>query len=304
MSIRGLIKRFGANAALAGVDLEVGEGEVLGLLGPNGAGKSTLVRALIGRVRPDEGEIRIFDRPADSPGARALVGYVPQEIALYALLSARENLAVFGRYLGLDGAALAKGVERGLEFANLADRASEPTRDFSGGMKRRLNFAVGILNSPRLVLLDEPTVGVDPQSRERLYAMVEELRASGATVLYATHYMEEAERLCDRVAVIDHGRVIALGTQAELVRRTIGEGRELTVETQGELPPALRAELAVAGARIDGARIARVSVDPTADVPRLLAMLESAGVTARDLRLAVPSLEQVFLHLTGRELRE
>ncbi len=247
VEIQGVEKRFGAVQALAGVDLELAAGEVLGLLGPNGAGKSTLVRALIGRVRPDVGGIRLFGRPADEPGARDALGYVPQEIALYPVLTAAQNLRVFGRYLGLAGERLAAAVAAGLAFSNLEDRAGDAVESFSGGMKRRLNLAVGILHEPRAVLLDEPTVGVDPQSRERIYAMIVELAARGVAILYTTHYMEEAERLCDRVAVIDHGRVIATGTQAELVRATVGSGQG---DPRRRRPP----DPARAGRRVSGRR--------------------------------------------------
>jgi len=302
VEIHRLEKRFDGLAALAGIDLDLAEGEVLGLLGPNGAGKSTLVRALTGRVRPDAGEIRLFGRPADDPGARDRLGYVPQEIALYPVLSARQNLRVFGRYLGLAGAQLEAAVAAGLAFANLEDRADDPVEPFSGGMKRRLNLAVGILHRPRAVLLDEPTVGVDPQSRERIYAMIGELAAEGVAILYTTHYMEEAERLCDRIAVIDHGRVIATGTQAELVRATVGAGRAIHVDADRPIPAALAAEFA--GATVEGERLRLVTPEPAREIPRLLAAFERAGVGVRDLELVAPGLESVFLHLTGRELRE
>jgi len=302
VEIRGLVKRFGELVALDRVDLAAARGEVVGLLGPNGAGKSTLVRALMGRVRPDEGAVTLFGRPATEPGARDLLGYVPQEIALYPLLSAEQNLRAFGRYLGLRGGRLREAVERGLDFANLRERRSDPVEQFSGGMKRRLNLAVGILAAPRLVLLDEPTVGVDPQSRERIYAMIEELAADGVGVLYTTHYMEEAERLCDRIAVIDHGRVIAVGTQAELVRATVGEARELIVETSAEPPATVLADLE--GAELVEGRLRWSTSEPARAIPRLLALLERAGIEVRDLELVTPGLESVFLHLTGRELRE
>jgi ABC-2 type transport system ATP-binding protein len=302
VEIQRLEKRFGDLVALAGVDLALAEGEVLGLLGPNGAGKSTLVRALTGRVRPDAGEIRLFGRPADAPGARDLLGYVPQEIALYPVLTARENLRVFGRYLGLEGAALAAAVAAGLAFANLEDRAGDPVEPFSGGMKRRLNLALGILHRPRALLLDEPTVGVDPQSRERIYAMIGELAAEGVAILYTTHYMEEAERLCDRVAVIDHGRVIATGTRAELVLQTVGAGRAIHVDGDRPIPAALAAEFP--GASVEGDRLLLTTPEPAQAIPRLLAAFERAGVGVRDLELVTPGLESVFLHLTGRELRE
>jgi len=302
VEVQGLTKRFGELQALAGVELALGAGEVLGLLGPNGAGKSTLVRALVGRVRPDAGEIRLLGRPADEPGARAALGYVPQEIALYGVLTAEQNLALFGRLLGLGGERLERAVAQALAFSNLADRAGSAVEPFSGGMKRRLNLAVGILAEPKILLLDEPTVGVDPQSRERIYEMIGELAGRGVAILYTTHYMEEAERLCDRIAVIDHGRVIATGTQEELVRSTVGAARQLVVHASRPIDGALAATFPEA--QVDGATLRLATAEPATTIPLLLEALESAGVGVADLELQAPGLESVFLHLTGRELRE
>ncbi len=302
VEIRELTKRFGDLQALAGVDLHLSPGEVLGLLGPNGAGKSTLVRALVGRVRPDRGEIRLLGRPADEPGARAVLGYVPQEIALYGVLTAAQNLRLFGRLLGLAGPPLERAVADALAFSNLEERSGDAVEPFSGGMKRRLNLAVGILGDPKVVLLDEPTVGVDPQSRERIYEMIGELAQRGVSVLYTTHYMEEAERLCDRVAVIDHGRVIATGTRDELVRSTVGAGRRVVVHGARPLPPELTSEFP--GASIDGSALHLTTDEPASTIPRLLAAFDRTGIPVADLELVSPGLESVFLHLTGRELRE
>lgn len=287
LQIENVVKTFAARRALDGVSLELRPSEVLGLLGPNGAGKSTLVRTIMGRVKPDSGSVTIFGKlaPAGDTDARAEVGVVPQEIALYPNLSSHENLTVFGRYLGLAGTALAEAMKRALDWAALSDRANEPVKTFSGGMKRRLNMAVGVLHRPRVLLLDEPTVGVDPQSRERIYQMIESLRADGVSLIYTTHYMEEAERLCDRIAVIDDGRVIATGTKDELVRDTIGTKREVIVEFA------------------DGTRVTHL-IDDAAEMLRVMREAETQGSGVRDLTMKSPSLEKVFLHLTGKGLRE
>jgi ABC-2 type transport system ATP-binding protein len=280
-------KSFAGRPALDGISLDLRDGEILGLLGPNGAGKSTLVRTIMGRVRPDRGEVRIFDHaapPGDSD-ARRNAGVVPQEIALYPLLTARQNLLVFGRYQGLAGKELDTAIDHALDWSALKDRETDSVKSFSGGMKRRLNMAAGVLHRPKLLLLDEPTVGVDPQSRERIYTMIETLRDEGVSLVYTTHYMEEAERLCDRVAVIDHGKLIAVGTKDELVAQTIGTKREVVVETS------------------DGKRLTHMT-DTADETLQFVRSLESRGIAVRDLSMRAPSLEKVFLHLTGRDLRE
>jgi ABC-2 type transport system ATP-binding protein len=287
LQIENVVKTFASRRALDGASLELRPSEVLGLLGPNGAGKSTLVRTIMGRVQPDSGSVTIFGKaaPAGDTNARAEVGVVPQEIALYPNLSSHENLTVFGRYLGLSGKALDDAIARSLDWAALSDRKTEPVKSFSGGMKRRLNMAVGVLHRPRVLLLDEPTVGVDPQSRERIYQMIESLRADGVSLIYTTHYMEEAERLCDRIAVIDSGRVIATGTKDELVRDTIGTKREVVVEFA------------------DGSRVTHL-IDDAAEMLRVMREAETQGSAVRDLTMKSPSLEKVFLSLTGKGLRE
>ena len=287
LQIENVVKTFASRRALDGVSLDLRPSEVLGLLGPNGAGKSTLVRTIMGRVQPDSGSVSIFGKaaPAGDTEARAEVGVVPQEIALYPNLSSHENLTVFGRYLGLGGKTLDEAITRSLDWAALTDRAKEPVKSFSGGMKRRLNMAVGVLHRPRVLLLDEPTVGVDPQSRERIYQMIETLRADGVSLIYTTHYMEEAERLCDRIAVIDDGKVIATGTKDELVRDTIGTKREVIVEFA------------------DGSHVTHL-IDDAAEMLRVMREAETQGSAVRDLTMKSPSLEKVFLHLTGKGLRE
>ncbi len=304
LEIRDVTKSFGDRRALDGVSLELAPAEILGLLGPNGAGKTTLVRSVAGRVVPEAGSVRILGFDAADPRARAVRGWVPQEIALYALLTPRENLWTFGRYQGLSGDALERGIASSLEWIGLADRAHDKTDRLSGGMKRRLNIAAGTIHDPRVLLLDEPTVGVDPQSRERIYAMIGELKARGVSLLYTTHYMEEAERLCDRIAIIDHGKVIASGTKDELVRRTVGSRQALALDAASPIPPALWDRLSPLGAQRDGLQV-RLSVeDPGTEIRRLLDLFHAAGVPVRDLTLKTPTLEEVFLQLTGRELRE
>jgi ABC-2 type transport system ATP-binding protein len=304
VAARDLTKTFSGRRALDGVTLSLASGEILGLLGPNGAGKTTFVRSVVARVRPDAGTLFLFGFPPDDPGAAARRGWVPQEIALYPLLSARENLESFGRYQGLSGRQLSEAAERSLAWAALTERADERTDRLSGGMKRRLNIAVGTIHRPQLLLLDEPTAGVDPQSRERIFTMIGELRAEGVSILYTTHYMEEAERLCDRIAIIDHGRIIAEGTRDALVRSTLGRSRTLSVVSDRPLPESLRRRLAERGAtmRPDGAS---VPVDePAREVPEILELFSREGAPVADLQLKAASLESVFLHLTGRELRE
>ena len=304
LQVRAVEKSFGSRKALAGVELSVAPGEFLGLLGPNGAGKSTLVRAIAGLVAPDAGEIRIHGHAARSAASRALVGYVPQEIALYPLLSARENMAAFARYQKIRGRALERVVGEALSWTGLQDRAGDRTSHLSGGMKRRLNIAAGVLHGPKLLLLDEPTVGVDPQSRERIYAMIGELRTRGISLVYTSHYMEEVERLCDRIAVIDHGRVIAEGTRESLVREHLGNAQELTVTAGAYMEDGLREKLARFGAAMNGT-VAKIRITSPADqIADVLSIYRSENAEVRDLALKSPGLEAVFLALTGRELRE
>jgi ABC-2 type transport system ATP-binding protein len=213
-------------------------------------------------------------------------------------------LWTFGRYQGLEGADLERAVVESLEWIGLAERADAKTGDLSGGMKRRLNIAAGTLHGPKLLLLDEPTVGVDPQSRERIYGMIGELKSRGVSLLYTTHYMEEAERLCDRIAIIDHGRIIASGTREELVRHTLGNRQTVTIDGEAAVGPALRAKMESLGAAVDGHRVRVLAEDPPRQIRDLLEAFYAERASIQDLTLKRPSLEEVFLHLTGRELRE
>jgi ABC-2 type transport system ATP-binding protein len=216
LALRGITQRYGPLTALDNVTLEIQSGEFFGLLGPNGAGKSTLMSTAAGLRRPSAGSVLIAGLPAGNPAARRALGLVPQGLALYPHLSAEENLAVFGGLYGLHGAELAGRISELLDSVQLSDRRRHPVKTFSGGMMRRLNLAAALLHRPKLLLCDEPTVGVDPQSRNAIFDLLERLNREGLTVVYSTHYMEEAARLCSRIGIIDHGKVLALGTLDEL----------------------------------------------------------------------------------------
>ena len=279
-------KRFGGTTALDGASFELRQGELLALLGPNGAGKTTLIRAIAGRVKLDGGTVTLFDRAVTAGRTPPELGIVPQEIALYPLLTARENLEMFGRLQGLTGADLAAHVDWALDCTALADRQKDVVKKFSGGMRRRLNIACGVVHKPRAVLLDEPTVGVDPQSRDRIYEMLADLTAAGVSLLLTTHHLEEAEARCSRTVIIDHGRVIASGTLPELVDQTVGKDRLVT--------------LRLSDGRTESARMR----DVAAELPPLLDGVRQRGLLVDDVEVRGPSLQSVFIHLTGRELRD
>jgi ABC-2 type transport system ATP-binding protein len=302
LEVDSLVKRFGQVTAVDGISLTLKAGECLGLLGPNGAGKSTLIRAVAGRVIPNSGHVAVFGSAAGSREARAALGWVPQELALYPRLTAAENLRAFGRYNGMSGKGLTKSVAWCLTWAALEDRGSEFARNLSGGMKRRLNMAAGLIHHPRLVLLDEPTEGVDPQSRNRIFEMIGALRDQGMTIIYTTHYMEEAERLCDRIAIVDHGRIIALDTKEALVRASFGERSQVMARFAGP-PEQIGAWVAARGGRMVDST-AEFSIDHPTEIATLLEASAAAGLELVDVSLRRPNIESVFLHLTGRELRD
>ena len=302
LEVVSLAKHFGQVKAVDGISLELRSGECRGLLGPNGAGKSTLIRSIVGRVIPDTGRVSVFGFPANTTEARSALGWVPQELALYPRLTCKENLAAFGRYHGLSGGKLAESVAWCLGWAALEDRASELAKNLSGGMKRRLNMAAGIIHRPRVVLMDEPTVGVDPQSRNRIFEMIEALRGKGAAIIYTTHYMEEAERLCDRVAIIDHGRIIAQGAHEELVHNAFAQRSQVLAHFDGA-PDVISAWVEKhAGRLLDGA--AEFTIEDSTLIAGLLDDAARSGLKLLDVTLRRPNLESVFLHLTGRELRD
>ena len=308
LACRGLRKRFGDLVAVDGVGFEIAAGETYGLLGPNGAGKTTTISMICGLLAPDEGEVAVAGRrlTTTSVEAKAAIGYVPQEVALYPDLTARENLAFFARLYGLDARDRNARVEEVLGVVGLRERADDRAREYSGGMKRRLNIALGLLHRPSLLVLDEPTVGVDPQSRNAILESVEQLGHEGMAVLYTTHYMEEAERLCDRVGIIDLGRIRAEGTRRELVELVGGRDR-IRLAGAGDLEAAAEAARGVAGV-VDastGDGTLEIVVESARSVlPELLAHVGAAGLAVRDVEVREPDLESVFLHLTGKALRD
>ena len=302
LRIDALVKRFGPVTAVDGITLELRSGECLGLLGPNGAGKSTLIRSIVGRVIPDTGSIQVFGSPADSTAARNALGWIPQELALYPRLTCRENLQSFGRYHGLSSVSLEQAVARCLDWSTLTDRGNDLVKNLSGGMKRRLNMAAGLIHEPRLVLMDEPTVGVDPQSRNHIFEMIEKLRDGGMSIIYTTHYMEEAERLCDRIAIVDHGRIIALGTNADLVQNAFGSRSQVLARFAGTDERVAAWVTQHGGQPVDGA--AQFTIEHPTEIAGLLEDSSRAGLELLDVSLRKPNLESVFLHLTGRELRD
>ncbi len=308
IQVEGLRKQFGELVAVDGIGFTADTGAIFGLLGPNGAGKSTTIGCISGLLAPGGGQVSVMghDVQREGPRARALLGVVPQELALYEDLSARENLNYWGGAYGLRGAALRERVAAVLDLVELADRAKEPVKNFSGGMKRRLNFACGVVHEPKVLLLDEPTVGVDPQSRVRLLDLVRAQADAGVCVLYTTHYMEEAEKLCDRLAIMDHGRIIAMGTLEEL-RGLTGERDILRLSGSFEPTLAAAALSPLAGAgevKADEDSITLELAQASQKLPALFAALAEAGAEVRETTLTRPSLESLFIKLTGRELRE
>ncbi|MER5649385.1 ABC transporter ATP-binding protein [Streptosporangium sp. NPDC002524] len=304
----GLRKRYGQIVAVDGIGFSIAEGEVYGLLGPNGAGKSTTISMIVGVVERDEGTVVIDGQPHDARNTKtkALIGYVPQELALYQDLTARQNLWFFAQLYGLRGRQGRSKVGEVLETIGLADRADEAVSSYSGGMARRLNIGVGLLNRPRLLILDEPTAGVDPQSRNSILESVQRLAADGVAVLYTTHYMEEAERLCDRVGIVDLGEMKAEGTRRELVD-LVGENDQVLLQVDGDLDRARHALAELPQVRQvsgEGSGVDLLVDGAKAVLPRLFEVVAASGGAIRSAEVREPDLEAVFLHLTGKALRD
>ena len=310
LEVVGLRKSYGDVVAVNGVSLRAGKGETIGLLGPNGAGKTTTVSIVAGLLRPDAGEVRIAGRAlaGDTDPVKRAIGLVPQDIGLYEEMSARENLHLFGSLYRLDGGQLRRAMDEALDLVGLRERAKDRVATFSGGMKRRLNLAAALLHDPQLLLLDEPTVGVDPQSRNAIFDNLEALRKRGKTLLYTTHYMEEAERLCDRLVIIDRGKVIADDTLQGL-DRLMPAANLLNIELADGARENLRREdllhaPGVQSVEVRGATL-RIGVrNLGADSARVLEWLSERGLPLQHLASERANLETVFLNLTGRSLRD
>jgi ABC-2 type transport system ATP-binding protein len=314
VSVVDLRVRYGQRWALDVVSFELARGEVVGLLGPNGAGKTTTLSVLATLRRPHAGSVRVcgLALPQAAAAVRRCLGFVPQTLAVYPTLTARENLDFFARVLGLGRGARQSAVERALALVGLTERGDDVVSTFSGGMLRRLNLACGLLHAPRVLLLDEPTVGVDPQSRERIFAAVRDQAAAGTAVLYSTHYMEEAESLCDRVVLIDRGRVVASGTPAALVQRARA-GIRLEIVTRAALPAGwldaltgvrpLASGISTTAARARG-NCVQVAIDDLAAAAHVLERAAAHGSEVLEFHVHQPDLQDVFIELTGAELRD
>jgi len=312
VQVNNLVKKYPNSGVLAvdQVNFDIQEGEIFSLLGPNGAGKSTTISMLSCLLKATAGDAIIDGKSilSDPMGVKNMIGVVPQEIALYETLSARDNLLFWGRLYGMGGQSLKNRVEEVLEQVDLKDRAKDKVKTYSGGMKRRINIAVGLLHKPKLVFMDEPTVGIDPQSRRRILDMVKELNQQGLTVLYTTHYMEEAEELSDRVGIIDHGKLIAIGTQKELTKM-VGEkeGLRLHFSEGDQLDPlakSLQTLPEVIKVSTTDHEILVMVPDAKEALPTVISKANEDGVRVRSIDIEEPNLEAVFLHLTGRALRD
>jgi ABC-2 type transport system ATP-binding protein len=306
LRVEGLSKRYGTTEAVSGLNFEIGQGEIFGLLGPNGAGKTSTISMLATERRPSEGDATLFGHSVckEPQLIRRMIGVAPQEIALYPMLTAGENLRFYGRMYGVKRADLADRVEQLLGFVGLDAHHDSYVETFSGGMKRRLNLAVALVHGPKLLLLDEPTAGVDPHSRGRIFDIVRRLRDAGNAILYTTHYLEEAEELCDRLAIIDEGKLVAMGTLEALLAQLSGAE---TIELRGLAPgtdlSALRARSGLV--RIENSNgLVRLYVSDAANFLEPIQKIINRSAHPVRVKIAPPSLENLFLHLTGKELRD
>ena len=308
LECEGLVKAFDDLVAVDGVGFHIAEGETYGLLGPNGAGKTTSISMIAGILEADAGGVTVggTEITTRTTEGKAQIGYVPQDIAIYPDLSARENLRFFGKLYGLPKETLNSRIDEVLDVIGLADRGDDRTEEYSGGMKRRLNIGIGLLHEPTLLILDEPTVGVDPQSRNAILESVEQLGRRGTALLYTTHYMEEAERLCDRVAIIDGGKIRAEGTRRELVelvgqRDTVNLG---VVGSASRLVEALEVIDEIESISSSEGSVEILVEGASSLLPRILDVAQQTEVGISGVEVVEPNLESVFLHLTGKALRD
>lgn len=308
ITVEGLKKTFGDIIALDGIDLSIPSGQCYGLLGPNGAGKTTAMNIISTYLTPDSGRVEVngLDIRTHPLKIRGMLGMVPQEISLYDNLTARENIIFFGGLYDIDRKTLKVRTDELLKLLGLDERADDSTRKFSGGMKRRLNIACSLAHDPEIILMDEPTVGIDPQSRNFIYEFIEKLSTQGRTIVYTSHYMEEVERLCNRAAIIDNGKIIAEGTKAELIEMVESEDVviiELGDESPDALGPVIEKYSAFSPVHDDGS-LRLTGQGLHFDVPGIMKYLIDEGLKPRSVHIHEPNLETVFLKLTGRELRD
>jgi len=310
LQVQNLVKRYGDFTAVNGISFDIKEGEIFSLLGPNGAGKTTTISMLSTLYTPTSGDAIIGGHSVtkDPMAVRQVIGVVPQDIALYEDLTAHENLVFWGQMYGLSGKPLAARVDEVLEQIGLTDKAKNRVKTYSGGMKRRVNIGVGLLHKPRLLFMDEPTVGIDPQSRRAILDTVKDLNRQGMTLLYTTHYMEEAQELSDRVGIIDHGELIALGTQKELTEQ-VGETETLILHIgENDDPEALATSLKgikdVLEANATDHQVSIVTPGAEEVLASVVSKANERGIKIRSIDIREPNLEAVFLHLTGRALRD
>jgi ABC-2 type transport system ATP-binding protein len=308
IEVQNLHKAFGERQAVQGISFSVEKGEIFSLLGPNGAGKTTTLSMLSCLLRPDQGDALVMGHSirTDQLGVKSSLGVVPQEIALYEDMSARENLTFWGKMYGLRGPALRKRVDEVLEIIGLSDRAGEYIKKYSGGMKRRVNIGVALLHKPQVIYMDEPTVGIDPQSRRNILDSVVALKSQGMTVLYTTHYMEEAQELSDHIAIMDNGKMIASGTHEELVK-IVGEMDRISVTINAESARVIEAWKAVKGvSQVTGSdgTLTILADDSNRVLPHLFESAAANAVRITSVAIQEPNLEAVFLHLTGKALRD
>lgn len=308
IQIQNLQKRFGDFTAVKNVNLDVKQGEIFSLLGPNGAGKSTTISMLACLLQPSGGAAYVMGHSVmeDPQSVKAAIGVVPQDIALYPDLSARENLNFWGKMFGLRGSALAKRADEVLEIIGLADRQKDRVGKFSGGMKRRVNIGAALMHKPEVIIMDEPTVGIDPQSRRNILDNIKELNSRGMTVLYTTHYMEEAQELSDHIAIMDKGEVIANGTHDELIK-LVGELDRINLSINVDSEKVIADWKAIAGVHsvssVDG-DLTILAEDSNVVLPRLFETATQTNVRITSVQVQEPNLETVFLHLTGKALRD